>query len=97
MYPLSLDFRAETGWGTARDDQISRNETRVYLNKIGQPFVFLPDVSSELLRQKPGLLRALAFLRALSVKAFDFVFRPQNLNTEHTEKDENTEAELDSK
>jgi len=60
----------------------------------GSPVVFLPDVSSVLLRPESEFLRVLVFLCVLCVQAFDIVFRPQNLNTEHTEKCENTEREL---
>jgi hypothetical protein len=56
---------------------------------------FLAAISSPLARPWSGLLRALAFLCVLRVRAFDFVFHRQNLNTEYTEKYENPERELD--
>jgi hypothetical protein len=92
MDPLSFDFsrRNSVKAGTSR-----RVDMRVYLNKIVRPVVFLAPVSSPLSRPWSGLLRVLEFLCVLRVKAFDVVYRRQNLNTEYTEKYENTERELD--
>jgi len=58
---------------------------------------FLAAISSPLARPRSGFLRVLEFLCVLRVKAFDVVFRPQNLNTEYAENYENTERELDQK